>query len=260
MSDLSLAASDVVEAARRRPFAALFVVLVVVAIPASVCADELDSGGAFRASESDDETGQKPRDAVDDMWWVAQETRERWKRERAQRKKEQQRHSLRVSWARQWLMGLRGFSGVYWIGQEDNPERLATTNSSGVALRFTKGLGAPFAFELDGSLGRTGLVTFDAEETRGATFARVKAGMVIRLSTGRLAPLVNFGFGVQGTTYRPDTNAEEAFEANAMYYVGVGLNFRVTRRFVAGLSASFDKSASERSVHGGLHLNVGWGR
>lgn len=233
-------------------------VLLALGIAPFVGAEEnppFERGGSYSADSEDD------REEIRREW---ARKRARQERELAEiRRKSQQeshRHRVRVSWARQWLVGLRGFSGTYWVGQHDNPDRLATTNSTGAALRFTRGIGHPFAFEFDASVGRTGQVTFDTGETRSANFVRVKTGLVIRLAHSRLAPLVHGGLGVQGTTYSPDNNPEEDFEAHFMYYIGVGLNFRVTRRFVAGLSASFDKAASERSVHGGLHLNVGWGR
>lgn len=181
---------------------------------------------------------------------------ERMKREW---KREAEESERRWTWSRQLLIGVGGFSGVYWVSQEGDPDRLRTTNSSGIALRFTQGTADSFALEFATLIGRTGRATFDdPEDIRSANFARATAGLVLRLAGGRVVPLVNTGFGIQGTMYRSNNDKKAAF--NGMYYIGAGLSFRVTERFVAGLSATFDRAATEQSLHGGLYLNYGWGR
>lgn len=178
--------------------------------------------------------------------------------------------------ASQVSFSMRVIGGAMWLGDRAGADRLAMANMGGFAARLQKGYLNGFAVEAEFAGARTGGAEFadltwqgaQGSATRSATLARLSAGGALRFGTD-VVFTGRAGFSFQGASYRSEFLADsgasmvgpgDGFEFDMALYGGLGVDVRIGKQWLLGLSMDGGANTSNtlRFANLGLRFVYGW--
>ena len=178
-------------------------------------------------------------------------------------------------------LSLQGIAGAVWLSNPVAPEQLHATPSTGLAARVRYGFNRRWSFEGElawvrsASVRWSGMILDNQQGVveRDASLGRVLVGGLLHFGH-KYRPLIRAGLGVRGVSYgsrfKATTGESQAapgdgFAADGLYYVGLGFEAQIGRRWTAGVSATsvgianrFNGEGLSGSVEAGLHVSYGW--